>query len=100
MGKRYVDDSGAEVLVTKASGREGGVVEMYWGAKSMGEMGRKDARPDVAPSALMGAVKQREALKALYGRSVACGGVALHFGSGLDSGPVVAGNFGSGKRME
>src|SRR5207302_8626117 len=50
--------------------------------------------------AVRAAVKMRETLGRLNARFEAQGRPSLHFGIGLHSGEVVAGNIGSRKRME
>jgi adenylate cyclase len=79
---------------------EGGVVDKYIGDNIMAVFGAPVSRADDARRAVRASVKMRERLEKLNQRFEQGGRPRLRFGIGLHTGPVVAGNIGSQKRME
>ena len=79
---------------------EGGVVDKYIGDAIMAVFGAPMPKPDDPINAVRAAVRMRQALRKLNERLATRGIAALRTGIGIHTGPVVAGNIGSDRRME
>ena len=79
---------------------ENGVVDKYIGDAIMAVFGAPVPKPGDAVNAVRAAVRMRQALRHLNDRLAERDIPALRTGIGIHTGPVVAGNIGSEKRME
>ncbi len=77
-----------------------GVVDKYIGDAIMAVFGAPVPKPEDAVNAVRAAVHMRRALQRLNDRLAERGIPALRTGIGIHTGPVVAGNIGSERRME
>jgi len=77
-----------------------GYVDKYEGDAIMAEWGVPYPNPDHARAACIAVIEQQEALHRLRPQLEARYGVQLDMRIGLNSGPVAAGNMGSGRRFQ
>jgi adenylate cyclase len=91
---RYLD------LMVDVVLQHGGTIDKFIGDAILAVWGVPLTRPDDAPQAVRAAVAMLERLDALNLERAAAGEAPLLVGIGLHTGPVVAGNIGSARRME
>ncbi|HUF49716.1 MAG TPA: adenylate/guanylate cyclase domain-containing protein [Longimicrobiales bacterium] len=78
---------------------EGGVVDKYVGDEVMALFGAPLSAPDDAVRAVRAAVRMRDAIAQLSRERSTRGDVGIAVGIGINTGPVVAGNMGSARRL-
>lgn len=79
---------------------EGGIVDKFVGDAVMAVFGAPIVKPDDATRAVRAAVRMLQEVERFNQDQRRCGGVEIHIGIGLHTGPLIAGNIGSDKKME
>ncbi len=79
---------------------EGGIVDKFIGDAVMAVFGAPFPKPDDAVRAVRAGHRMLEELDRFNADQAAIGGVNIRIGIGIHTGPVIAGNIGSDKKME
>jgi adenylate cyclase len=79
---------------------EGGIVDKFIGDAVMAIFGAPVVKPDDAQRAVRAAIRMLQGVEDFNREARARGGVEVHIGIGLHTGPLIAGNIGSDKKME
>jgi len=79
---------------------EGGIVDKFIGDAVMAVFGAPVVRPDDATRAVRAAVRMLEELENFNADQAKKGGVNIRIGVGVHTGPLIAGNIGSDRKME
>jgi adenylate cyclase len=79
---------------------EGGIVDKFVGDAVMAVFGAPLVKPDDAVRAVRAALRMLDEVDQFNRDQAAKGGVQIHIGIGLHTGPLIAGNIGSDKKME
>ncbi len=79
---------------------EGGIVDMFIGDAVMAVFGAPIERPDDAARAVRAGQRMLEELDKFNAEQAERGGVHIRIGIGIHTGPLIAGNIGSDRKME
>jgi adenylate cyclase len=79
---------------------EGGIVDKFIGDAVMAVFGAPVVKPDDATRAVRAAVRMLEELENFNADQAKKGGVNIRIGVGVHTGPLIAGNIGSDRKME
>ncbi len=79
---------------------EGGIVDKFIGDAVMAVFGAPAPKPDDAMRAVRAALRMIEEVKRFNQQQRERGGVEIDVGIGLHTGPLIAGNIGSDRKME
>ena len=79
---------------------EGGIVDKFMGDSVMAVFGAPVPKPDDAARAVRAALRMVEELARFNKEQQRRGGVEIDIGIGLHTGPLIAGNIGSDRKME
>lgn len=79
---------------------EGGIVDKFIGDSVMAVFGAPVPKPDDAARAVRAALRMIEEVVHFNEQQKARGGIAIDVGIGLHTGPLIAGNIGSDRKME
>ena len=79
---------------------EGGIVDKFIGDAVMAVFGAPVVKPDDATRAVRCAIRMMEELENFNADQAKKGGVNINIGVGVHTGPLIAGNIGSDRKME